>query len=109
MGESGNNIAGIVRELSNSNLNPDTQEMLINDYLNNGNPDGDVSIMDKIFGNKNPQMYVTLIMSVMLIFVAIYLTINFKTDMEFIRFVWEIVMPAVTLLWGYSFGKSQSK
>ncbi|WP_302327987.1 hypothetical protein [Enterocloster lavalensis] len=110
MGDNGNNRAvHIVKELSNSNLNQDVQEELIGKMFKDGEEKDEDAILDKLFGKRNPQMYVTLIMSLMLIVVILILTLAFKENLDFVKFIWNIAIPAITLLWGYAFGKSQTK
>lgn len=110
MEDNGNNrTVHIVKELSNSNLNQDVQEELISNMFKYGEPKEEDALMDKIFGKRNPQMYVTLIMSLMLIVVILILTLVFKENLDFVKFIWNIAIPAITLLWGYAFGKSQTK
>lgn len=108
MGESDKNRkVGIIKEVSNSNLNQDTQEELINKVIAQEPEKEEDAIMDKVFGKRNPQMYVTLFMSVIVLLIVVVLTLVFRTDMEFVKFLWNIAIPAMTLLWGYAFGKSQ--
>lgn len=104
-----NNVVGIVKELSNSNLNQDTQEELIKHVVGSDVAREEESIMDKIFGKRNPQMYVTLLMSIVVLMIVLCLTMTFKNNIEFVKFIWNLAIPAITLLWGYAFGKSQSK
>ena len=66
-------------------------------------------MMDKIFGKRNPQIYVTLLMSIIVLIILAIFTVLFKENIEFVKYIWNIAIPALTLLWGYAFGKSQSK
>lgn len=109
MGENDNSAANIVREVSVSNLNPNIQEQVISKLINNDPPREDDAFMDKIFGKKNPQMYVTLLMSIIVLILVSVITVVFKNNLDFVKFIWNLAVPAVTLLWGYAFGKSQGK
>ena len=99
----------ILREVATSNLNNDTQNEVIKKLLSEASKGDDDSLMDKIFGKRNPQMYVTLLMSFLILIIFLILTFVFRNDLEFVKFLWNIAIPAVTLLWGYAFGKSQSR
>ena len=71
--------------------------------------EGDDALLDRIFGKKNPQMYVTLLMSLIVLIIVSIFTWVFRENLDFVKFVWNIAIPAITLLWGYAFGKSQNK
>lgn len=71
--------------------------------------ESDDALLDKFFGKKNPQMYVTLFMSLIVLVIVSIFTWLFRENLEFVKFVWNIAIPAITLLWGYAFGKSQNK
>lgn len=104
-----NDKVSIIQQLSSSNLNQDTQEALISKVISTDTTIEEDAIMDRIFGKHNPQMYVTLFMSMLVLGIMVALTIIFKKDIDFVKFIWNMAIPAVTLLWGYAFGKSQSK
>ena len=63
--------------------------------------ESDDALLDKIF--------VTLFMSLIVLVIVSIFTWLFKENLEFVKFVWNIAIPAITLLWGYAFGKSQNK
>lgn len=105
-----NNVSvGLLKELANSNLNSDTQSAVIKKLINDGKKGDDDSVMDKIFGKRNPQIYVTMFVSIILLILLAIFTFSFKNNVEFVKEIWNIAIPAMTLLWGYAFGKSQSK
>ena len=100
---------GMLKEVVSSNLNSDTQNEVIAQLLNSEKKGDDDSLMDKIFWKSNPQIYVTLLMSIIMLIILAIFTVSFKDNIEFVKYIWNIAIPALTLLWGYAFGKSQSK
>lgn len=102
------NVANLVCEVGNSNLNKDIQENLIGSLLNSNRPEGEDATLDKFFGKRNAQIYISLIMSIILLAVVLVLTCIFREDKELVKFFWNLAIPAFTLLWGYAFGKNQS-
>lgn len=99
----------ILKELATSNLNRDTQDEVISKLLIHSKKGDYDSMFDKIFGNRNPQIYVTLLMSIIVLIILAMFTVSFKENIEFVKDIWNIAMPTVTLLWGYAFGKSHNK
>lgn len=100
---------GLIKELAASNLNSDTQSEVMKKILNDSKKGDDDSLMDKIFGKRNPQIYVAMFVSVILLILLAVFTFSFRNNIEFVKEIWNIAIPAMTLLWGYAFGKSQSK
>lgn len=97
----------VVKQVSNSDLNPDIKDHVITTYMNSTSDQED-AFMDKVFGKRNPQMYVALTMSILVLLVVVLMTIIFKENLDFVKFIWNIAVPAITLLWGYAFGKNKS-
>lgn len=108
MNDNQNERVKIIKEVSNSDLNPDIKDHVLKSVIKPNPKEEEPAMLDKVFGKKNTQMYIALLMSIILLLVFVVLTCVFKDNMEFVKFLWNIAIPAITLLWGYAFGKTQS-
>ena len=62
-------------------------------------------VMDKIFGKKHPQAYIALVVIIILVLMTGFLTTVYKSDLQFVKGMWQIMIPAITTIIGYMFGK----
>lgn len=102
----GENNIKVLKDIAASDLNEDIKDEAIKKLVSNS--EESEGVMDKIFGKKNPQMYVTLLMSLIVLVIVAVFTMVFRNNLDFVKFIWNVAVPAVTLLWGYAFGKSQN-
>lgn len=103
-----NEKVNIINQVSSSNLDADVKNAVISGMID-PDPKGDeYGLMDKIFGKKHPHIYVTLIICLMLTIVGIVCSIVFKENIEFVKYMWGILIPAVTGGVGYMFGAKKN-
>lgn len=96
---------GIITELSNSDLNQNTKEVLLDKYVNEGS--GESSMFDKVFGKVHPEIFVAFSICVILAIIGIVCTLVFNKNIEFVKYMWGILIPAISLGLGYIFGKGR--
>lgn len=93
----------IINELSNTEMNTDVKNELLSNYLIPENSED--GLLDKIFGKRHAEMYVALVVAVFILISGLVCTVVFKEDKQFIKELWQIFIPALTLVVGYIFGK----
>lgn len=97
-----NNDVLLIKNIATSDLNETAKDEAMKRLMNhNEEEDG---LMDKIFGKKHPDIYVTMIICLVLAIVGIVCTIAFKNNVDFVKYMWGILIPAITGCAGYMFG-----
>lgn len=95
----------VITQVGTSNLNQDAKKHVINQYINNQNGEED-GILDKIFGKKNPEKYIALVIALIIGIIGLVCTIIFRSDKVFVKEMWQLFVPALTLVVGYLLGKN---
>ena len=93
----------LLSELPSSNLNEDTKKQLIGDMIND-KPGGDDSMMDKVFGKKHPDLFIALTIGVLILVVGCVCTYFFKSDVNTVKELWNLFIPALTMVIGFVLG-----
>ena len=100
--------AKMITELTSSDLNTDIKTDLIHQVINNI-PGGNESLFDRIFRNRNPELYIALLISFLILLVGTFCSYFFRDNFELVKEIWGIFVPLLTLVIGYIIGDQKSK
>ena len=98
-----NNTSLIKNVVQSADLNDNDKDELLNTLAS---IQGDKCMMDRIFGREHPEKYIAFVVMVMLLICGGICTVLFKNDSEFVKGIWQIFIPAITLIIGYLLGKN---
>ena len=97
-----NNI-DIIKELTKSDLNEPIKDKMLEETIKNLNG-GESGLMEKVFGTRNPGMFVAFTVALVILIVGAFCTWLFKESAEMVKELWNIFIPALTLVIGYALG-----
>lgn len=97
----------MINKLSESNLNPDIKDELINKMINN-NTEGEDGVFDKIFGKRHPDLYIALFIAVCILIVGGLCSYLFRDNVNAVKELWQVFTPALTLVVGYVLGNKKN-
>lgn len=100
------NSIELIKEISNSDLNDPVKEQVLETTINNLNG-GEKGLFEKIFGTRNPEIYVALFIGVAIVIAGIICTFIFNKSEETVKELWNIFIPALTLVLGYVLGNKK--
>ena len=97
----------MISKLSESNLNPDIKDKLINDMINN-NTGGEDGVFDRIFGKRHPDLYIALFVAICILIVGGLCSYLFRDNVNTVKELWQTFIPALTLVIGYVLGNKKN-
>lgn len=97
----------MINKLSESNLNPDIKDKLINNMINS-NTGGDDGVFDRIFGKRHPDLYMALFIAICILTVGGLCSYLFRNNVDAVKELWQIFTPALTLVVGYVLGNKKN-
>lgn len=102
-----NSAVNMINEVSSSNLNADIKDQIIGQVIDSSNSGGDDGMLDKIFGKRHPDLYIALMIGVFILIIGCVCSWFFRSDVETVKELWKIFIPALTLVVGYVLGNKR--
>ncbi len=96
----------VIKEVAKSDLNEPIKDMMLKDTLNKCNGD-ESGVLDKIFGKRHPDLYITCLVAICILIIGGLCSYLFRKDVTAVKELWQIFIPALTLVMGYMFGKKK--
>lgn len=99
----------IITNLNDSNLNQDIKNQLIDQIIAN-QPERDKGLFDHVFGRNHPDLYVAWSIVIAILLIGGLCSYLFRVNVNAVKELWQIFIPALTLVIGYVLGsKKQDK